>query len=168
LFFNLIHPFLDALNTDFQPNGTQPPDFSQWCIFRSQLSELKVIQSVNKPDLFPFISRSFNRASEAPSELWLTNIKRLVIDCFHGSGVEATVATEDLGKFQFALQSARRSATNVVSWFWWKSFSKHRNQVERVLRENKLNESGMVNCASGCDSDSIPRKRALPPTPPCQ
>ena len=137
--FSDFHPFLDKLNTEFQPKAMQPPDFSQWCIFRSQLNELKVIQSVNQPDLFPFISRSFDRASEEPSELWLSNIKRLVIDCFHGSGVEATVATEDLGEFQFALQSARRSASNVVSWFWWKSFSKHRNQVERVLRENKLN-----------------------------
>ena len=115
--------FLAELNHEFQPGGLQQPDFAQWCIFRNQLAELCVIQSVLRPELFPFVSRVFELAEEEPSELWLLNVQRLIKDCFLGAGVEVSVATKDLGKIQVELQSARRSASNLISWFWWTTFS---------------------------------------------
>ncbi|MTI41806.1 AAA domain-containing protein [Fulvivirga lutimaris] len=72
------------------------------------------------------------------STLWLSNIERVLMECYKGEGPEVSLPSDQLGKFQETLQrniDARRSLFRLVKW---RLFSKDKYLIKRVLVENGL------------------------------
>ncbi|NJM25484.1 MAG: DNA helicase I [Bacteroidia bacterium] len=80
-----------------------------------------------------------NMVDERDSEtsmLWLANTERVILNCFKGSGPEPTLPSDQLGKFQEALQARMTARRSFVSRIRWEFFSPHRFWVKRVLVAN--------------------------------
>src|SRR5690606_29847027 len=69
---------------------------------------------------------------------WLTQTERTMMACFRGTGLESTLPSRELGRFQEVLQSAMRARKNPFSWVRWSLFSKEKTFLKRVLVANEL------------------------------
>ena len=92
-------------------------------------------------EYFSFIQEA---AEKHMDQLWLSNMERVLLDCFKGEGPEVSLATEDLGEFQEVLQEALEARRNFFKWAWWRYFSRKRYIFRRVMQANnlKLNKKG--------------------------
>ena len=69
---------------------------------------------------------------------WLSEVEKTMLQCFKGSGMETSLFSEDLGRFQEALEHALRARKGLFSWLRWKWFSRDKIFVTRVLVKNEL------------------------------
>ncbi len=69
---------------------------------------------------------------------WLTNLERSALNCFKNDGIEYTLNSAELGRFQEALEHAIKARKNPFSWISWQLFSKDKLFVTRVLVANEL------------------------------
>ncbi|MFT7236798.1 MAG: archaellum biogenesis ATPase FlaH [Cyclobacteriaceae bacterium] len=69
---------------------------------------------------------------------WIVNKEKSIMQCFKGLGMETTLASSELGRFQEALEHAIRSRNNLFQWLRWKLFSKDKIFITRVLIANNL------------------------------
>jgi hypothetical protein len=74
---------------------------------------------------------------EETSLLWFSNLERVAMSCFTASGVESSLASAELGKFQEALNRGTRARKNIFRRLRWE-FSEHKLWVKRVLAANHL------------------------------
>ncbi len=73
--------------------------------------------------------------------LGLSNAERLVLQCFNGVGPETNLKTDELGKFQEALQRTLDATNRLWSWARWKLFSKDKTWIKKILKLNELKYS---------------------------
>lgn len=78
------------------------------------------------------------------SLLWFSNLERVVLNCFNASGVESSLASNELGKFQEALQLRMKARKSIVRRIRWQ-FSDQKFWMHRVLVANNLpdNKAGL-------------------------
>ncbi|MBX9853235.1 MAG: DUF4011 domain-containing protein, partial [Cytophagaceae bacterium] len=69
---------------------------------------------------------------------WLIIKERQITECFKGYGIETTLASEQLGAIQKALENARNARRGLFKWLWWKWFSKDKYLVKRLFAGNKM------------------------------
>lgn len=74
---------------------------------------------------------------EETSLLWFSNLERVAMSCFTASGVESSLASSELGKFQEALNRGTKARRNVLRRLRWE-FSEQKLWVKRVLAANHL------------------------------
>jgi hypothetical protein len=72
------------------------------------------------------------------SLLWLSNMERVTLNCFEEIGLEVTIPTEKLGKFQEALSERMKTRANVIHAIKWEFFSENKFVVKRALVANDL------------------------------
>lgn len=75
---------------------------------------------------------------EETSLLWLSNLERLILNCFEGVGAEVTIPADKLGQYQHALHERTASRRNLFQLIRWEWFSPHKFLVKRVLVANDL------------------------------
>ena len=71
--------------------------------------------------------------------LWLTNVERVLLDCFKGEGPEISLKATELGKFQEVLERAIASRKGVFRSMHWQLFSKDKFWIKRVMVANDIN-----------------------------
>ncbi len=76
-----------------------------------------------------------------PDPLWISNMERLVMQCYKGVGPESSLPKEALGRFQEVLERAIKTRKSVFKWFYWRLFSKDKVFITRVLVANGLKNS---------------------------
>ncbi len=72
------------------------------------------------------------------SALWLSNIERIIMECYKGEGPECSIKAGDLGKFQETLERSMDARKNIYRFLKWSLFSKDKYWIKRVLVENGL------------------------------
>ncbi len=72
------------------------------------------------------------------SNLWLSNIERILMECYKGEGPEVSIPSDQLGKFQETLQRSMKARRNIFRFIRWNLFSKDKFLIKRVLVENGL------------------------------
>jgi superfamily I DNA and/or RNA helicase len=70
--------------------------------------------------------------------LWLSNIQRIVMECFQAHGPEVSLSSDELGKCQEKLLRAEQANGGYFSWIWWKMFSKDKEYLADIFEKNKL------------------------------
>jgi len=70
--------------------------------------------------------------------LYLSNMEKNINKCFEGGGIESSLKTEDLGKFQITLHRMLEARRSVYKWIRWLMFSKDRPLIREVLEKNRL------------------------------
>ncbi|GAB4240663.1 MAG: hypothetical protein Tsb0034_17220 [Ekhidna sp.] len=69
---------------------------------------------------------------------WITQVERTMMACFRGGGIESSLPSSDLGRFQEVLRSAMRARKNPFSWIKWRLFSREKTFLKRVMVANEL------------------------------
>ena len=69
---------------------------------------------------------------------WLLEQERVIMQCFKGQGPETSLKSNELGRFQEALEHAINARRGPISWIRWKLFSEDKLLISRVLVSNNL------------------------------
>lgn len=72
------------------------------------------------------------------SNLWLSNIERVLMECYKGAGPEVSLPANQLGEFQEVLERNMNARKSLFRLLHWRLFSKDKFFIKRVLVANGL------------------------------
>jgi hypothetical protein len=93
---------------------------------------------LGEAEVFRFFSHMVPLIEKEADELWLSNIERISMECFHGEGPETSLPSEELGKCQQMLARLEETRSDLFRWVSWKFFSSEKEFIYRVFEANKL------------------------------
>jgi DNA polymerase IIIc chi subunit len=98
---------------------------------------LGMLSVLKDDETYAFFTFMLNEKEEETSLLWLSNIERVLMNCYEGMGPEIHTPLGDLGKLQKVLRQcmvARRSLIRFIRW----EFSDNKYFLKRILVLNDL------------------------------
>ncbi len=98
----------------------------------------ELITSIDRQPAYQFFQKMIAEPEEETSALWLSNLERVINECFLNEGAEVTVSTQQLGQLQEALNHSRKAKRNIISLIRWELFSKDKILIQRALIANGL------------------------------
>ncbi len=129
--------FNTKITEDSKQFTLRPLDFESIEYFAGKIPEIdQLLEELKEPILFNIFKKL--HVEKPPQNLnWLIKLERNAMACFKGSGVEISLKSADLGRFQEVLQAgikARSRPWSLIKWF----FSKEKTFLKRVLVANHL------------------------------
>ena len=133
-----VPAFNERLLLESKDFSSQPIDFETAEYLSNKLPELLELQEGLKENVVFKVFKQLH--SDKPTEdlNWLSRMERTMMACFRGVGVEASLKSADLGKFQEVLRSAMNARKNPFSWLKWRLFSKEKTLLKRAIVANDL------------------------------
>ncbi|MFY0601177.1 MAG: DUF4011 domain-containing protein [Cyclobacteriaceae bacterium] len=114
-----------------------PLDYESCLHFLSHKSSIEqLIINLDNELVFKYYQIMQGHQTERPP--WLSDMEKITLQCFKGAGVEKSVGSKELGRFQEALENAIKARKGLFSWLKWRLFSKDKIFVTRVLVANNL------------------------------
>lgn len=98
----------------------------------------EMLRLLSTPDRFRYFQAMSEQTDEETSQLWLSNMERVCLNCFDEHGVEHSVPSSQLGEIQLALQQRMKARRSFVRRIRWEFFSEHSFLLKRVLVANSL------------------------------
>lgn len=92
--------------------------------------------------VYQYFLAMVEESDDETSLLWLSNVERMVNNCFTDSGPETSLPTEQLVKFQQVLHKRMKARKNIFTLIRWNLFSKDKFLLRRVLAANQLPHNG--------------------------
>ncbi|MCU0419555.1 MAG: AAA domain-containing protein [Cyclobacteriaceae bacterium] len=99
---------------------------------------VEMLALIDSPARFTYFQQMLNEHAEETSALWLSNIERVVNDCYRDPGPETSVAGAHLGQFQLALTRSMKARKSLWGLVRWELFSKDKILITRTLVSNGL------------------------------
>lgn len=115
-----------------------PLDFETSHYLSGKLSELKSLAQGLKESVVFKVFKQLHEFPPTKDLNWLTQTERIIMACFRGGGMESTLPSDRLGRFQEVLRSAMNARKNPFSWIKWQLFSKDKIFLKRVMVANEL------------------------------
>ncbi len=136
---NLLHKELDYDTTNF------------FLEKRSSLEQLR--SNLDNEEVYASFKHML-KSNPDKEGAWLVDMETKVLSCFEGAGIETSLKSSELGRFQESIQHALKARKNPFGWLRWQLFSKDRIFITRVLVANKLksNKEGFTNLISKIDN----------------
>lgn len=133
-----IPAFNDQIIADSKNFCALPVDFDTADYLSGKLPEMKgLLEGLKEKVVFKVYQQLYD--DKPTKDLnWLTQTERTMMACFRGTGIEGTLPSNELGRFQEVLRSAMRARKNPFSWLKWRLFSKEKTFLKRVLVANEL------------------------------
>lgn len=133
-----VPEFQAKLQAESNHFSATPIDFETSLHFLSHLEELRQLHTnLDNEMVFKFYRHmSEHEPDEEP--LWLSTLERTMLQCFKGDGMETSLKSEELGRFQESLEHAIKARKGLFSWIRWKLFSADKIFITRVLVANEL------------------------------
>ncbi len=134
----------DQLKEESNDKLQQPLDYDSLNFFLQKQDVLsRFLKNLDIPSTYSFFNHLLVSRVDEDGE-WLAQMERTVLQCFKGDGIEHSLKSEELGRFQEALEHAIKARKGLFRWIRWKLFSKDRFFITRVLVANELksNKSG--------------------------
>ncbi len=97
----------------------------------------KMLEYLQEPQAYENFQHMAALLEKEANPLWLSNIERILMECYQGDGPEITLDNEALGKFHPMLQKAEEARSGIFRWIWWKWFSKDKAYVHQILEANQ-------------------------------
>lgn len=91
--------------------------------------------------IFKYMQAMSDEKDNETSFLWFTNVERVLMNCFEGAGAEVSLKSEELGRFQEALQKKMKARGNLFQMIRWALFSKDKQWINDVLEGNGLQKN---------------------------
>lgn len=138
---NVLHEvpsFNEMLLTSSKEFCSQPIDFETGEYLSNKLPELIELHDGLKESVVFKVYQQLHADKPTKDLNWLSQTERTMMACFRGVGVESTIKSEDLGRFQEVLRSAMRARKNPFSWLKWVLLSKEKTFLKRVMVANDL------------------------------
>lgn len=96
-------------------------------------------RQLSSDDVYESFNYMLAERDEETSLLWLDNLRLLCMNCFSDDGVERSIASDQLAKFQSVLhkrmEARKRSFVRLLQWEW---FSEDKFWLKRVMVANDL------------------------------
>ena len=114
----------------------------------------EMLTLIDTPARFTYFQQMLNEPADETSALWLSNIERVVNDCYREPGPETSVAGAHLGQFQLALTRSMKARKSLWGMVRWELFSKDKILITRTLVSNGLqnNKTGFAMLESKLDN----------------
>ncbi|MEM6642211.1 MAG: AAA domain-containing protein [Bacteroidota bacterium] len=117
---------------------SQPIDFDTAHYLSGKVSEIKTLQSGLAENVVYKVFGQLHQTRPTQDLNWLTQLERVITACFRGAGLESSLSSDQLGKFQEVLRSAMRARKSPFAWLKWRLFSKEKTFLKRVMVANEL------------------------------
>lgn len=103
---------------------------------------------------YHYLTHIIDYKNENTNQLWLSNIQRIINDCFKEGGIEQTLPPSELGVLQKALEENRQARKRPTQWVKWQLFSKDKYFLKKVTIANELpyNKDGLKKLARLLDN----------------
>jgi len=136
---NEIPEHLKKLSSALEAISVSVPDWQQAEGFLEKKEDVKEMLRLlyEKPN-YVYFQRMNLEDDEETSSLWLSNIRRVVNDCFVEEGPEASTPIHQLGTFQKALSRSMKSRKSLIGLIRWELFSEDKYLIKRILVNNNL------------------------------
>ncbi|MEM7297090.1 MAG: AAA domain-containing protein [Bacteroidota bacterium] len=115
-----------------------PIDFDSAHYLSGKLPELLELQVGLREEVVFKVYQQLHQEKPTKDLNWLTQTERTIMACFRGGGLESTLPSNELGRFQEVLRSAMKARKNPFSWLKWSLLSKEKTFLKRVLVANEL------------------------------
>lgn len=96
-------------------------------------------RQLRSDDVYHFFNHMLAERDDDTSLLWLDNLRLRCMNCFDGDGVEDSLPSDQLAKFQAVLykrmEARKRSFIRLLQWEW---FSEDKFWLKRVMVANEL------------------------------
>lgn len=133
-----VPAFNESLIKESNDFCSRPIDFETAEYFSSKLPELEELKIGLEEKVVFKVFKQLHEDKPTKDINWLSQTERALMSCFRGSGLEISVKSENLGRFQEVLQSASRARKNPFSWIRWQLISKEKTFLKRVMVANEL------------------------------
>ncbi len=134
-----IPTHLKNLSNELLTVSTSIPDWQQGEALLERKEDIKeVLRLLYEKPNYIYFQRMSIEDDEETSSLWLSNIRRVVNDCFLDQGPETSAPTNQLGAFQKALSRSMKSRKSLIGLIRWELFSEDKYMIKRILINNKL------------------------------
>lgn len=118
--------------------SSQPIDFETAEYLSNKLPELMELLEGLKESVVYKVYQQLHTDKPDKDLNWLSQTERTMMACFRGVGLEHSLKSENLGRFQEVLRSAMKARKNPFSWLKWSLFSKEKTFLKRVMVANDL------------------------------
>jgi len=98
---------------------------------------LGMLSVLKDDDTYRYFVFMLGEPDEETSLLWLSNVERVMLSCYDGSGPEIHTPAEDLGKLQRVLRQCMSARRNLFRFIRWE-FSGDKYFLKRILVSNDL------------------------------
>jgi superfamily I DNA and/or RNA helicase len=134
-----VNPFYNKIKGTLSQHLNASPDLEQLQRLSEKLAELEELaKRTSDEETFSFFKKMMPEKSSETNSLWLSNIERMIMDCFTEEGPEVSVPSALLGHFQKALHRSMKARKDLWSWVRWQLFSKDKIMITRALVANQL------------------------------
>jgi hypothetical protein len=115
---------------------------------------VEMLGILKKPRAYRYFRHMMNYPDSDTNHLWLSNMERVLIECYKGDGPEKHLKAEELGYFQEALQEGLEARENVLKSIRWNMFSREKTMLNSTFQKNKLtmNREGFAKMADRVDN----------------
>ncbi|MEQ8926407.1 MAG: AAA domain-containing protein [Fulvivirga sp.] len=115
---------------------------------------VQMLGTLKDENAYEYFQHLNNYSDSETSALWISNIERVVMECYKGEGPEVSIPSDQLGKFQETLQRNMDARKNLFRLIKWRLFSKDKYWIKRVLVENglKRNKEGFKRLVERIDN----------------
>lgn len=128
----------ESISNESKPFTSIPLDFDSSYYLSGKLSELKTLGQGLKESVVFKVFKQLHQDPPNKDLNWLTQTERIIMTCFRGTGMESTLPSDKLGKFQEVLRSAMKARNNPLNWLKWQLFAKDKTFLKRVMVANEL------------------------------
>lgn len=106
---------------------------------------LHSLQELLSPVAYEYLVHMFSYHDDNTNALWLSNVKRVLNDCFNEEGIESSLLSTELGTLQKIIQIRRQSRKRPIKWIHWLLFAKEKYFLKKVIVANGLtaNKAGI-------------------------
>ncbi|MEJ2003697.1 MAG: DUF4011 domain-containing protein [Cyclobacteriaceae bacterium] len=115
---------------------------------------VEMLGILKKPRAYTYFQHMMNYPDQDTNHLWLSNIERVIMECYTGDGPEKTLKIDELGHFQESLQQALEAYDNIFRQIQWRLFSREKAFLFNTINKNGLevNREGLNKMAERVDN----------------
>jgi len=134
-----IPKYINQLNKEVESVIGENIDFEE-CLYLLEREEKveELIEILSDVEVYQYFQIMSKYSAKETNLLWLSNIERVLLDCFRGDGLESSLASGELGHFHEILHKAMEARKNPIEYLKWRLFSKDKYLVKRLLVSNGI------------------------------
>jgi hypothetical protein len=137
-----LQPYIDVLETVTEKAIGKKVSFGDAVEILEKQTEIQHLISVLKDKtVFHVLALSMKKAQYAITKERLVEAEKNVMQSYEGNGPELSLLSEELGRFQEALERSLDARKSIFKWMRWELFSKDKIFITRVLVANQLKSS---------------------------
>lgn len=134
-----IPRYRDRLSNETEKLLNTPVSFQEGEAIVQQAEEIKLMfDLLERGNSYAYFQHILNVSTKKADYLHISNLQKNLLGCFEGEGIENSLKSGDLGKFQITLYRMLEARRKPYKWIRWLLFSKDRPMIRSVLEKNKL------------------------------